>query len=206
MKIISILSQKGGASKTTVAIHLAVEAQKEGFSTAIIDLDPQASASKWGDIRKENSPAVISAQYSRLHIFLEDAKKAGAELVIIDTAPHSDGIATTSAKSADLVLIPTKCSILDLQTVLTTVELSQSAKKDPVIILSSVPVKGMTEIHAKEALESLGVEICPISLGDRAAFRNALSMGQSASEYDSKGKASLETKALWQWVKSKINL
>jgi chromosome partitioning protein len=44
MKTIAIVSQKGGAGKTTVAIHLVVAAELRGIKTASFDLDPQASA------------------------------------------------------------------------------------------------------------------------------------------------------------------
>ena len=48
MKTIAIVAEKGGVGKTTLATHLAVHAQSEGQRTVIIDLDPQASARKWG--------------------------------------------------------------------------------------------------------------------------------------------------------------
>ena len=44
MKTIAIISQKGGAGKTTLALHLATSSALKGRNTAIIDLDPQASA------------------------------------------------------------------------------------------------------------------------------------------------------------------
>ena len=50
MKVLSIVSQKGGTGKTTLATHLSVEAERNGQTTALIDLDPQASAAKWGII------------------------------------------------------------------------------------------------------------------------------------------------------------
>ncbi len=49
MKTVAILSRKGGTGKTTIATNLAIAAEKAGHTTALIDLDPQASAAKWGD-------------------------------------------------------------------------------------------------------------------------------------------------------------
>ena len=71
MKTIAIISQKGGAGKTTIGIHLAVAAEKRGMNTALFDLDPQASASSWSDKRNQPSPAVVSAQATRLPGLLE---------------------------------------------------------------------------------------------------------------------------------------
>ena len=53
MKVLSIVSQKGGTGKTTLATHLSVEAERNGHTTALIDLDPQASAAKWGITAKQ---------------------------------------------------------------------------------------------------------------------------------------------------------
>jgi len=51
MQTIAMISQKGGAGKTTLTLHLAVASAAAGKNTAIIDLDPQASAAKWADRR-----------------------------------------------------------------------------------------------------------------------------------------------------------
>ena len=93
MKTIAIVSQKGGAGKTTLAIHLAVAATYAGMNAAVIDLDPQASSAKWADRRRTALPVVISAHASRLAHVLATAKTEGGELAIIDTAPHSDNAA-----------------------------------------------------------------------------------------------------------------
>src|SRR5713101_791456 len=59
MKTISIVSQKWGAGKTTLTIHLAVAASQAGMNTAVIDLDPQASSTKWADRRQAELPRMV---------------------------------------------------------------------------------------------------------------------------------------------------
>ena len=49
MKTVAILSRKGGTGKTTIATNLSIAAEKAGHTIALIDLDPQTSAAKWGD-------------------------------------------------------------------------------------------------------------------------------------------------------------
>src|SRR5512147_415911 len=113
MRTIAIISQKGGAGKTTLAVHLAGYAEQSGLMTAVIDLDPQATAAKWGDRREEMSPEVISAQAVRLPQLLTAARDGGANLTIIDTAPNSDSTALAAAKTADLILEPLTKPSLD---------------------------------------------------------------------------------------------
>ena len=52
MIVISVVSQKGGSGKTTLAIHLAAAASAAGYVACLIDTDPQATAAAWSDWRK----------------------------------------------------------------------------------------------------------------------------------------------------------
>jgi chromosome partitioning protein len=84
MNTISIISQKGGAGKTTLTLNLARTAEELGWRTVVIDLDPQASAKGWHDHRKQETPVVISAQASRLDDVLTTAREHRADLCVIE--------------------------------------------------------------------------------------------------------------------------
>lgn len=88
MKTIAIVSQKGGAGKTTLALHLATAAEAAGLPAAIIDLDPQASAAGWGDSRQGEAPVVVALPHTRLPQGLQAATDGGAELVVIDLVKY----------------------------------------------------------------------------------------------------------------------
>jgi len=75
MKTIAIISQKGGAGKTTLSVHLATAASLSGHSAAIIDLDPQGTAASWGDRRQADAPEVVSGQAARLGVLIEAAHR-----------------------------------------------------------------------------------------------------------------------------------
>ncbi|MEM7591763.1 MAG: ParA family partition ATPase [Cyanobacteria bacterium P01_A01_bin.83] len=200
MKTIAIVSRKGGAGKTTLALHLAVAAQIKKKEVAVIDLDPQASATGWGDSRESETPVVVSAQAARLPKILETALKEGADLTIIDTAPHSETAALAAIRAADLILIPCRPAILDLRAIGDTIDLVNIAKKTATVILNAVPPRGSLADEAVEAIAEYGLDVAPVSLGNRAAFIHALTAGQTAQEYEPTGKAASEIQQLYKWI------
>lgn len=195
-----MISQKGGAGKTTLAVHLAVEAENAGFSTAIIDLDPQASATAWGDSRRQESPAVVSAQASRLRQVLATAERGGTGLAIIDTAPHSESVALAAAREADLILIPCRPAILDLRAISQTVDLARIASKPAAVVLNAVPPRGPLAGEAVQAVRGYDIPVAPAPLTHRAAFVRSLTAGLTAQEFEPDGKAAQEVRALFRWI------
>lgn len=206
MKTIAILSQKGGAGKTTLALHLAVAAELAGQQTAVIDIDPQASATSWGDSRSKEAPVIVSAQPARLPAVLQAAQDADADLAIIDTAPHSESASLAAARAADLVLIPCRPAILDLRAIGSTIDLVRLAKAKACIVLNAVPPVGSLGEDAKAAVEHYKVAIAPVWIRQRVAFQHALTAGQAAQEYEPQGKASAEVSELYQWVCDQVGM
>ncbi|NTV08966.1 MAG: AAA family ATPase, partial [Chlorobium limicola] len=198
MKTIAVISQKGGAGKTTIALNLAVAALRSGHQSAVIDIDPQASAKCWHDLRQDDAPAVVSAQAVRLPEILQTAKQNGAELVIIDTAPHSESAALAAARLADLVLVPCRPSLLDLKAITTTIDLAVLAKTPALAVLNTVPVRGGLKGDAEQVLRRYGVEMAPVTLGHRVAFVHSLTTGQGVLEYEPDGKATEEITELFR--------
>lgn len=204
MKIIAILSGKGGAGKTTLALHLGVAAEAAGHTTAIIDLDPQASALTWKDNRENDTPAVVSAQASRLPQLLEAAEQNGAELVFIDTAPHSEATSLAAARNAQLVLIPCRPAILDLHAIGATVEIARLADVPAIVILNAVPARSTLADEARTAIDTYGIETAPCQLGQRIAFVHSLTAGLTAQEYEPNGKAAKEINDLYTYIAKKL--
>ena len=123
MYTITLVAQKGGTGKTTLAINLAVAAEAVGHRAVLIDLDPQASAAGWGDHRTLARPVVAPVPATRLEDALGTARAHRADLAIIDTAPHSESSALEAARAADLSLIPLRPGILDLRALRTTADI-----------------------------------------------------------------------------------
>lgn len=206
MKTLAIISRKGGAGKTTIALHLAVAAEARGFATAVFDLDPQASAALWSDHRGEPLPAVVPAQAPRLSSLLAQAEGQEADLAILDTAPHADGIASEAAAHADLILIPCRPSSFDLDAIGASIRLARAAEKPAIVIINAAPVQGVETDEAMNAIRSAGVEVCPVVLHQRKPFASRIHEGRTATEIEPKGKAAAETHALLLWVCEKVLL
>lgn len=206
MKTVAIISQKGGAGKTTLALHLATAAALEGRNTAIIDLDPQASAANWSDRRSAELPVVLSAHASRLAHEMKRVEDMEGELLIIDTAPHSDSAALEAAKAADLILVPCRPAILDIEAISNTLDLVRTTGTPIFVVMNAVAPQGNEAAEAAEAISGLDVGVCSVQLRQRVAFSRALIGGQSAQEYEPGGKAAREAGELHAFMCAHLNL
>ncbi|NNM78607.1 AAA family ATPase [Sphingomonas sp. ID1715] len=201
MPTIAIISQKGGAGKTTLALHLAAAAQDAGRVALVIDTDPQATASQWAAWRQDAPPEVIDSPPPRLAAKAAQAAGQGAELIVIDTPPHADSAARAAVEIADLVLIPCRPSAFDLAAIQLSAKLVQLLKKPAFVVFTAGPPNAPRIYQeAGELVNSFGVPPCPILLPDRAAYRHASAEGRTVIELEPSGKAATEVQQLYKWT------
>jgi chromosome partitioning protein len=209
MFTISLVGQKGGTGKTTIALGLAVAAARMGRATAIIDLDPQASASKWKDRREDENPAVVSAQASRLKPAMDTARAGGVDFLFIDSAGRKDDSALSAARVSDLVLIPTRPSIVELETLPEVKDLLMLAGNPPAFVLlncvhPSAGARGIQDVH--EGVKHLfDFTVCPVHICQRSAYAEAPTSGRSPQELDPDGKAAVELQRLFDFTCEFVN-
>ncbi len=207
MKTVAVVSQKGGAGKTTLALHIAVAAERAGLSAAILDMDPQGTAERWSEWRKEEPPAVVAAKATTLGRRLEQAKAAEGNLVVIDTPPLAQTEAREAARIADLILIPCRPSAFDLDAIRITADLANDIKKPAFVVVNAGPPHGTSVYRdVAETVKRFGLQVAPARLAERAAFRHAVREGKSVQELEPDSKAAEEVAALWFWIARQLDI
>ncbi|MBI3657334.1 MAG: ParA family protein [Acidobacteria bacterium] len=200
MKTIALVTQKGGTGKSTIAVHLAVAARRHGKVVAVIDIDPQGSAKLWAEKRGRDDLAVISARAAELPRLLEEARRQGADFVLIDTAGHMNVSSAAVIQSADIVLIPCRASLYDMDaSAETAAQVRKAGGKQAAFVLNAVPSRGTRADEAREVLKAI-LPVSPVEVHNLVAFSDALNDGRSVEELDPHGKAAEEIRALYDWL------
>ncbi len=204
--ILAVLSQKGGTGKTTLSCGLAALADAAGLATAVLDLDPQASAARWHDLRQETggreTPPVYTTPSSRMNRLVEALGKADAELIVTDTAPHSGADALTVARLSDHILIPVQPSLPDLSAVTSTIQIAETARTPATIIINRALVNHPSIDQARAVIANTGLPAAPVVMHQRIAHSTSFSSGLCAVELEPAGKAAGELRRLFQWLQA----
>lgn len=202
MFTVAIISQKGGAGKTTLALHLAAAATASKRLALVVDADPQATASTWAGWRQDEPPEVIDcAAPPLLAKKLQQAAGLGVDLAVIDTPPHAELMAREACKAADLLLIPCRPLAFDLAAIQTTAELAKASGKPAFVVFTAgAPRAPAQYAEASEVVAQIGLTVAPVMLPQRAAYAHAVAEGKTAPEIDPTSKAADEVAALWAWV------
>ncbi|HET6198348.1 MAG TPA: ParA family protein, partial [Acetobacteraceae bacterium] len=137
MHVLVLASQKGGAGKTTLSRHLAVQAEHAGDGPVIlIDADPQGGLASWWNRRQATTPVFFTSNLDDLPQHLARARQGGFRLVIIDTPPQATTLIRSVVRLADLVLIPTRPSPDDLDAVGRTIDIVEEASKPMIFVVN----------------------------------------------------------------------
>jgi chromosome partitioning protein len=206
MRVVAILSEKGGAGKSTLAIHLATAAHLAGQGVALLDLDPQGSAYDWAQRRTE-PPEAQAITPVALTPWLDKLREAEADLVVIDTPRDANNISYTAAKAADLILIPLQPGGFDFLALRRTLDFCRLAQKRPFIVLNGIrPGSTRAQADLIEAVAGYDCDVAPAVLHFRTDFRVASTLAKTAQEFDPTSKAAEEIEALYLWLSRQLAL
>ncbi len=204
MKKLVLASQKGGVGKTTLALHLAVAAHEAGAGPVVmVDVDPQGSLAAAWNQRKAEHPAMARTTIAELEHTLKDLEADGFRLVVIDTPPAITATISSVLELADLVVVPTRPSPIDLASVGATLDLIEGSGNRPFFfVINAAKPKGRLTQQTLTALAQHGR--VAITVYDRVDFPTAMIDGRTAGEIDPKGKAATEISDLWTILSDRL--
>lgn len=206
MQTISLLTQKGGSGKTTLAECLAVAAVLHGKSVAVLDMDPQGTAKSWKARRGDDDPAVIPVTMANLPDELDRIREAGADYAFIDTPARLSDWAMEAAKVSDLVIVPSRATVKDLERVEASIKLANVYAVRPVfVVLTQIRPRGDRDEQAAEFIRARKFPVCPARIGDRVAYQDSDTLGLTPSETEPTGKAAHEIELVYRYTGKLLN-
>ena len=169
---VAVLNSKGGVGKTTATIFLGVALAETGRTVEVWDADPQASATEWAEDAAEAGEALPFAVVP-VNAASIKRREVAADVVLIDTPPGEASIQGAAARRADVVIVPTAPSILDLKRVWAT--LDSLGGVPAIVLLNGANVRTLSCRTAREVLDDAAVAVFSETVRNLEKFRRAVS-------------------------------
>lgn len=201
MKTIALISRKGGAGKSTFALHLAACASEESPRVIVIDTDDQKSASKWWETRGRENPALIECGADRIAQALDAARNHGFDWAFVDTAPHGAEDLARIAAAADLCIAPCRPNPIDLDALPRTLEIAGGGQA-LVVLNQCPPQRNLRDVHrvvhARRVLVEMGARVAARTITSRLSISRTAGDGLGVTETEPDSAAADEFRALWE--------
>ena len=205
MKVIAVASQKGGSGKTTLAGHLAVQAEMAGGGpVALVDTDPQGSLSEWWNEREAETPLFARTTGERLEADIGRMKKMGINLLFVDTPPAITSTIANVIGLSDLLIIPTRPSPHDLRAVGATVELAEGLNTPLIFVVNGATPRARITSEAAIALSQHGT-LAPAIIHQRVDFASSMIDGRTTMELNPGSRSSDEITKLWAYIDERLS-
>jgi chromosome partitioning protein len=204
MKIIAIASRKGGVGKTTLAGHLAVEAERSGSGpVGVMDIDPQGNLSDWWNARPVASPLYVRIPLERLGEEIANLTKQGLTYLFVDTPPTVNSEVGDLIALSELVVIPTRPGPHDLRSIGATIDLAEGLGKPLVFVVNAAVANARITTETLALLSRHG-HLAPTVVHQRVAFASSMTDGRTVMELAPRSPGSEEIEGLWSYLHQRI--
>ena len=202
---ITVAQAKGGVGKTTLAVAVAGELSRRGWDIALIDSDPQRSASQWAEPGNLHFPVYeIGLATETVANWAHYVRGVRAGCLVIDTAPSARELGASIAV-ANLILVPCTASGLDLEATQRTLAIigavrdHRRAPVSVIIVPNRVDRRTLEGQQLYDELRSFG-ETVSSPIANRSAFVRSFTTGQSVCDFAAGHPADLDIRGLCDLV------
>lgn len=191
MKVISLVQQKGGSGRSTLATNIAGILSK-AHDVTLIDCDvPQGTTASWYAIRREdNHPGNLNVLTADSYTSLvNQVHGLTTDYLILDAPPRVEEITRAILMLSDLLLIPLGASAAEIWATTDLLDTIQDAEKKHKGLITRIVwnrYRGYTKSAqelSKAVNTGLPVKSCKTKLGYRVAYAEALGRGLTVAEW-----------------------
>ncbi len=205
LQVVVLASQKGGAGKSTLAGHLAVQALRTGNGpVALVDTDPQGSIAGWGRARQADEPVVFPATARQLPGVITRLSDEGYGLLFVDTPPAVTEAISDVVRLSDLVIIPTRPSPHDLRAVGATVDIVEEHDRTMIFVVNSATRGARITAEAAVALSQHGT-VAPVMIHNRVDYAASMIDGRTVMELSEGSRSAKEIVGLWEYIAERLD-
>lgn len=190
--VISVIQTKGGTGKTTTAMMVSSALSALGDRVLVLDADKQRSATDWAEEAGDDLGFDVMATPTErtLETALRRFGGQDYDFILIDTPPGSNSIVETASSAADLVLVPTGVSPIDMKRTQATLDFFDGTDIPVAVVLVNV--------DKREKLLDLAQE--KLSANTRAALADVIIPTRSATRRVGSTVPKITTKPYVEWV------
>lgn len=201
MKTISVLNEKGGTGKTTIALNLAMGLAMRDKKVILVDADPQGSARDWSSVRKEEPAfSVIALDRPTIHRDLGKIAR-GFDFAVVDGPPRTSALTRSAMMASDIVLIPVQPSPFDAWAAKDLVDMLEDArtvnrKMKALFVINRSIVNTAIGRDVVEALGEYKLPILDAVIHQRVGLAECAAHGSTIQETAPTSEAAREIEAL----------
>ncbi|QRM35692.1 ParA family protein [Microvirga sp. VF16] len=201
MNVLVFASRKGGSGKSTLAAHLGSYMAAHSQPTLLIDADPQGSLALWHKVR-DTGDLSLHVGTKHLAATLAKARRDGVEWVLIDTPPNAETAVAEAIWHADLVVVPMRPGLFDVDAIQATIQVCRELKKPYAVVINAAPAKNGSDDpmvrDARGAMQALDVPTWGGQITHSPELSLSLAHGAGVNEFSSTSPASEEIGNLWR--------